>query len=146
MSVVVRDPGAGVFSRTETQVAVPGFRPGSVSAPVLVYRAKPRPDLWTEPDILLNPRGTVAHGGDSLTVLVEAYGLTPRERDVVRAIARGTSTPQIAAELFLSAHTVRDYIKSVFDKVDVTSRTELVAKLFADHYADPFHETLVHLH
>ena len=33
-----------------------------------------------------------------------------------------------------------------FDKVDVTSRTELVAKLFADHYADPFHETLVHLH
>lgn len=80
VSVVVRDPGAGVFSRTETQVAVPGFRPGSVSAPVLVYRAKPRPDLWTEPDILLNPRGTVAHGGDSLTVLVEAYGLTEPTR------------------------------------------------------------------
>lgn len=62
------------------------------------------------------------------------------------AIARGCSTPEIAAELFLSAHTVRDYIKSVFDKVGVSSRGELVAKLFADHYADPFHETLVEVH
>jgi hypothetical protein len=31
----------------------------------------------------------------------------------------------------------------VFDKVGVSSRGELVAKLFADHDADPFHETLV---
>jgi DNA-binding CsgD family transcriptional regulator len=87
-----------------------------------------------------------AKSADLAPIIVEAYGLTPRERDVVRAIARGRSTPEIAAELFLSAHTVRDYIKSVFDKTGVTSRGELVAKLFAEHYADPFHETLVHLH
>ena len=60
--------------------------------------------------------------------------------------SRGSSTPEIAAELFLSAHTVRDYIKAVFDKVGVSSRGELVAKLFAEHYADPFHETLVEVH
>jgi len=41
---------------------------------------------------------------------------------------------------------VRDYIKSVFDKIGVSSRGELVAKLFAEHYADPFHETLVEVH
>jgi DNA-binding CsgD family transcriptional regulator len=86
-----------------------------------------------------------AKSGDLAPIIIEAYGLTPRERDVVRAIARGSSTPEIAAELFLSAHTVRDYIKSVFDKVGVSSRGELVAKLFAEHYSDPFHETLVHL-
>ncbi|MFL6206579.1 MAG: LuxR C-terminal-related transcriptional regulator [Acidimicrobiales bacterium] len=86
-----------------------------------------------------------AKSGDLAPIIIEAYGLTPRERDVVKAIARGSSTPEIAAELFLSAHTVRDYIKSVFDKVGVSSRGELVAKLFADHYSDPFHETLVHL-
>lgn len=86
-----------------------------------------------------------AKSGDLAPIIIEAYGLTPRERDVVRAIARGSSTPEIAAELFLSAHTVRDYIKSVFEKVGVSSRGELVAKLFAEHYADPFHETLVHL-
>jgi hypothetical protein len=50
-----------------------------------------------------------AKSGDLAPIIIEAYGLTPRERDVVRAIARGSSTPDIAAELFLSAHTVRDY-------------------------------------
>ena len=84
-----------------------------------------------------------AKSGDLAPIIIEAYGLTPRERDVVRGIAQGSSTPEIAAALFLSAHTVRDYIKSVFDKVGVSSRGELVAKLFAEHYADPFHETLV---
>jgi DNA-binding CsgD family transcriptional regulator len=87
-----------------------------------------------------------AKSGDLAPIIIEAYGLTPRERDVVRAIARGSSTPEIAAELFLSAHTVRDYIKAVFDKVGVSSRGELVAKLFAEHYADPFHDTLVEVH
>ncbi len=75
-SVVVRDPGAGSFSRAEAPIVIPGYSAGSFTAPVVVYRATPRPDLWTEPNAILNPRGTVAHGGDSLTVLVEAYGLT----------------------------------------------------------------------
>jgi DNA-binding CsgD family transcriptional regulator len=87
-----------------------------------------------------------AKSGDLAPIIIEAYGLTRRERDVVRAIARGSSTPDIATELFLSAHTVRDHIKAVFDKVGVSSRGELVAKLFADHYADPFHETLAEVH
>ena len=78
-------------------------------------------------------------------IVIEAYGLSPRERDVVRAIARGSSTPEIASELYLSPHTVRDYVKAVFEKVGVSSRGELVAKLFAEHYADPFHASLVAL-
>lgn len=75
-SVVVRDPGGGTFSRAEAPIVIPTYPAGSFTAPVVVYRATPRPDLWTEPNAILNPRGTVAHGGDSLTVLVEAYGLT----------------------------------------------------------------------
>jgi hypothetical protein len=34
----------------------------------------------------------------------------------------------------LSAHTVRDHVKSIFRKTRVTSRGELVAKLYAEHY------------
>lgn len=75
-SIVVRDPSAGVFSRAEAPVTVPSLAPGSIGAPVLVYKATPRPDLWSEPNLVLNPRGTVAHGGDSLMVIVEAYGLS----------------------------------------------------------------------
>jgi DNA-binding CsgD family transcriptional regulator len=38
-------------------------------------------------------------------------------------------------------HTVRDHVKSVFEKVGVSSRGELIAKLFAEHYAPPLKAT-----
>ncbi len=86
-----------------------------------------------------------AQSSEIAPIIVDAYGLSPRERDVVRGIARGLSTPEIAADLFLSGHTVRDYIKSVFEKVGVNSRGELIAKLFAEHYADAMHDAAVHV-
>lgn len=58
-------------------------------------------------------------------------------RSPLNARDRGSALPV--------AHTVPDYIKAVFEKVGVSSRGELVAKLFADHYADPFHDTLIHI-
>jgi DNA-binding CsgD family transcriptional regulator len=85
-----------------------------------------------------------AKSGEIAPVIVEAYALSPRERDVVRGLARGMSTAEIAGELYLSAHTVRDYVKSVFEKVGVSSRGELVAKLFAEHYTEPLHVAAVH--
>jgi len=69
-------------------------------------------------------------------IIAEAYTLTPREREVTEAVARGRSNAEIARELCLSAHTVRDHLTSVFAKVGVSSRGELVATLFADLY-DP---------
>ena len=72
-------------------------------------------------------------------IIVEAYRLTAREQEITRAVARGLSNPEIAAELFLSPHTVRDHLKAIFAKISVTSRGELVAKLFADHYGPAIH-------
>jgi DNA-binding CsgD family transcriptional regulator len=86
-----------------------------------------------------------AKSAEIAPIIIEAYGLSPRERDVVRAIARGSSTQEIAAELFLSPHTVRDYIKAVFEKVGVSSRGELTAKLFAEHYLDALHDAATHI-
>jgi DNA-binding NarL/FixJ family response regulator len=77
-------------------------------------------------------------------IIIEAYSLTPRERDVVGALARGDTTSEIAARLFLSPHTVRDHIKTVFEKVGVSSRAELVARLFAEHYTERAHADMVH--
>ncbi|MDQ4054404.1 MAG: helix-turn-helix transcriptional regulator [Actinomycetota bacterium] len=84
-----------------------------------------------------------AKSAEIAPIIVEAYGLTPRERELVRALARGLSTPEIAAEMFVSTHTVRDYVKSVFEKLAVSSRGELIAKLFADHYYDEFQASAV---
>ena len=50
-----------------------------------------------------------AKSAEIAPIIIDAYGLSARERDVVRAIARGASTPEIASELFLSPHTVRDH-------------------------------------
>jgi DNA-binding CsgD family transcriptional regulator len=63
-------------------------------------------------------------------ILVRAYGLTERERDITRLIARGAGTAEIAADLHLSPHTVRDHVKAVLTKVGVSSRGELVARLY----------------
>ena len=76
LSVTIRDPGSTTFSSTQSALTIPAFPPGSISAPIMVYTVTPRSDLWAEPAVLLNPRGTVAHGGESLNVLIEAYGLT----------------------------------------------------------------------
>jgi DNA-binding CsgD family transcriptional regulator len=77
-------------------------------------------------------------------IIVEAYCLTPREQDITHAVARGLSNQEIAATLFLSPHTVRDHLKAIFTKVGVGSRGELVAKLFAEHYAPTLHSNYVH--
>lgn len=72
-------------------------------------------------------------------IIIEAYGLTPREQDITQAVARGLSNAEIAAALHLSPFTVRDHLKAVFAKVGVSTRGELVAKLFADHYGPTIH-------
>lgn len=59
---------------------------------------------------------------------------------VIGLIARGAGTNEIVDQLILSRHTVRDHIKAIFAKVGVSSRGELVAKLFADHY-EPAHNS-----
>ena len=86
-----------------------------------------------------------AKSSEIAPIIIDAYSLTPREREVLGAIARGASTAEIAAQLFLSNHTVRDYVKTVFAKLGVSSRGELVARLFAEHYADGLHAGMTHV-
>lgn len=61
-----------------------------------------------------------------LPVLAAAYGITPRESEVLELLARGASTSDIAGVLSISGHTVRDYVRSLFGKTGVSSRGELV--------------------
>ena len=68
-------------------------------------------------------------------LVVRSKGLTPREQQVLAAVARGSSNRQIARELAMSEFTVLDHVKKLFAKFGVTSRGELTAALFFDHYA-----------
>ncbi len=62
-----------------------------------------------------------------------AYGLSPREEELVKLVVRGLSTTRISRTLFISEHTVNNHLRSVFEKVGVRSRGELVMRLFFDN-------------
>lgn len=67
-------------------------------------------------------------------VLCSAYALTPRESEVARLVAAGCSNAEIAKLLFVSRYTVEDHLKRLYEKLDVNSRSGLVARLFLDQY------------
>ena len=70
-----------------------------------------------------------ASGDHLMSLLLLAYGLTAREREICREVSNGHSTSDIAGRLFISSNTVQDHLKSIFGKVGVRSRGELVARL-----------------
>lgn len=55
--------------------------------------------------------------------------LTPREREVAELVAEGLADREIAGRLYLSHHTVSQYVKRVYRKLGVDSRVELTRLL-----------------
>jgi len=70
-----------------------------------------------------------ARADDLAPLLMRAWALTPRERQVARLVMDGLSSDAIAAALFVSAHTVRDHLKAIFAKVGISRRRDLAAAL-----------------
>jgi DNA-binding NarL/FixJ family response regulator len=56
------------------------------------------------------------------------YGLTEREEQILGAIANGLSNKQISEKLYLSEGTVKNYISSIYHKLDVKDRTQAALK------------------
>jgi DNA-binding CsgD family transcriptional regulator len=70
---------------------------------------------------------------ETFDLLCRAYALTPRERDVVGELVTGLDTRALSERLVISRHTVQDHLKSIFQKVHVHSRRELLATFNASH-------------
>jgi two-component system response regulator NreC len=91
---------------------------------------------------LINAIQAIAHGGlyidpfitrpllqqqsqdPPLTTFPES--ITPREVEVLKLIARGYTNRQIAEKLYISVRTVESHRENIMDKLDLTSRVELV--------------------
>ena len=54
-----------------------------------------------------------------------AYDISEKEEQIITLVAEGMSNKEIAAELFLSEGTVRNYISTVLEKLDLRDRTQL---------------------
>jgi DNA-binding NarL/FixJ family response regulator len=50
--------------------------------------------------------------------------LTERETDVLLRVAKGFTLPEIAVQLGLSRHTIADYVKQIYRKLNISSRAE----------------------
>ena len=61
-----------------------------------------------------------------LSALPGASGLSDREREVLCCVAGGQSAASIAEQLFVSASTVRNYLSSIYSKLNVQNRAELL--------------------
>ena len=80
----------------------------------------------------LPDRGLHAQQGAPLTA-----ALSPREREVLEAMARGASNPEIAAALQLSEATVKSHVGRIFAKTGSRDRVHAVILAFQDGLVDP---------
>jgi DNA-binding CsgD family transcriptional regulator len=69
-----------------------------------------------------------ATAGESFDRLCRIYAFTRRERQVVAALLAGLDTRTLSERLSISPHTVQDHLKSVFGKIGIRSRRELVSR------------------
>ncbi len=74
--VQVTDRGVDHVGRAEGSYAVPAYGAGSFSSPRLAYRSDGRTRRAEPVNLILNPRGTLAYGGDTAGAYIEGYGLT----------------------------------------------------------------------
>ena len=59
---------------------------------------------------------------------IAALGISDREYDVLCLLANGDSNKEIAAKLFVSANTVKTHLAHLYDKLDVSRRTQAIHK------------------
>lgn len=84
----------------------------------------------------------IAHELHSLSLFAGAQGvaelphdhpafaeLSPREREILSQLLTGQRVPTIARKLFISPHTVRNHLKSMYRKLEVSSQADLIEKI-----------------
>lgn len=70
-------------------------------------------------------------------VAAQLERLTDRERDIVRAIARGGSNAEIGEELFIGVATVKSHVSSILTKLDLRDRTQVVVFAYESGLVQP---------
>jgi DNA-binding CsgD family transcriptional regulator len=70
-----------------------------------------------------------ASSEETFDLVCRAHGLSRREREVVALLREGLGTTAVTRRMFISPYTLQDHLKSIFAKLGVHSRAELLARL-----------------
>ncbi len=106
--------------------AFSGYYHGIVSG--LIYMSfNIFPILWYRQNwATANNNLELAISGKGWDGLCEKYGISSRQREIIEFILKGKSNKEIADALFIAPHTVKNHIYSLYQKLGVKSRMELV--------------------
>lgn len=97
-------------------------------------------DAWLDPATMAGVLGEMSRAGKAKSHDPEAAKiatLTNREREVITLIGEGLKNKEIADRLFISETTVRHHLTSIFDKLDVNDRVELLIYAYKHALAAP---------
>jgi len=111
-----RSGAKGVFSRSQSDIVVLAK----------CIRRVVEGQIWVDNKQMLHLLEALNDNGSGELKPPEAVPkLTPREESVVRLVLQGMVNREIAEELHLSEHTIKNYLFKVFDKLGVSNRVEL---------------------
>lgn len=103
---------------------------------LILHGARLQPARHPQVAVIIEP----AQPSKITALLISIYGLTDREGEITELVLKCLSTAQIAQALFISPNTVQQHLKSVFEKVGVSSRRDLLGRLFFTHYEPRFRD------
>ncbi|CAM5492148.1 Helix-turn-helix transcriptional regulator OS=Kitasatospora aureofaciens OX=1894 GN=GCM10010502_33760 PE=4 SV=1 [Kitasatospora aureofaciens] len=125
-----RESAAELLREAAELAAARGDRPLGAQIAALAERA----------GLTLTPAARPAAAAAPVQAVGDSFGLTPRERDVLRLLARGWTNRQIAEELYISPKTASVHVSNILGKLEVGGRGEAAAlahrlRLFPDDLA-----------
>ncbi len=120
----VEDGVVGVISKTQTSEIL-------IKAIVKVHAG----EVWIEHSLIANVLGRFSRNPPAAIVdqeTVSINSLSEREKEVVKLIGQGYKNKRISSELCISETTVRHHLTSIYDKLGVSDRLELL--VYAHRY------------
>ncbi len=148
LSLVAKKPRIILITnQSDSQYHLQAVRKGAVGVvlsqchPEVLYKAIEKVyagEVWLDRSLIANFLVQKSEGGRPATIDVKTARiatLSNREREIIRLVGEGLKNQQIADQLFLSEVTVRHHLTSIYKKLSVSDRLELVIYAYQHNLA-----------
>ncbi|WP_217896381.1 LuxR C-terminal-related transcriptional regulator [Oceanobacillus rekensis] len=101
---------------------------------VRAFIALVRESQIVEQELTLVDENAAVQRIDSVTSTIKEMDLSPREQEVLDLVIQGLNNKEIAQELYISGHTVKNHVTKIFQKLDVPDRAHAISKVYQLKY------------